>query len=370
MRFGFLFLGRRGGHNRFAFNLARALSDRLDLTLYLSSANDRLTEWAGLGCRIRTFRTMDGLLRAGWETLTLTGPRRIARAIDRDRPEVILDAADSPWSESVKRLLRTGPQLVDIVHEPWPTHDRLAWAYRLQEVLQPRRAPILVSLSQEAQAILKRRYPGARHLCSRLILIHAHGPVDPARKADQRRKLLCLGRLEAYKGLDLLVGAFTLARRSEPDLELTVASRGRLAPGLAERLGSPGIRLINRWLSDEEFEALLATHGQAVLPYLTATQSGIALAAMGNGLPCVATRVGGLPEQIIDGRTGLLVPPGDKSGMARAMVRIAADPELARDLARNSLELARTRYAAPRVADDLLDRLGPLLSLGLRSVSG
>ncbi|MCS6940794.1 MAG: glycosyltransferase, partial [Roseiflexus sp.] len=58
-----------------------------------------------------------------------------------------------------------------------------------------------------------------------------------------------------------------------------------------------------------------------VLPYLEATQSGVAQLAIGFEKPMIATSVGGMPETIRDGETGLIVPPGDSAALADAIVR-------------------------------------------------
>ncbi|HFE54124.1 MAG TPA: glycosyltransferase, partial [Bacteroidetes bacterium] len=64
-----------------------------------------------------------------------------------------------------------------------------------------------------------------------------------------------------------------------------------------------------------------------VLPYLTATQSGIVPMAYAYGVPVITTSVGGLPEVVEEGRTGLLVPPGDAGALAQTIVRFCRDFE-------------------------------------------
>jgi glycosyltransferase involved in cell wall biosynthesis len=73
---------------------------------------------------------------------------------------------------------------------------------------------------------------------------------------------------------------------------------------------------------------------------------GLPLAeAMAAGLPTVASRVGGMPEIVVDGETGILVAPGDADALADAIVRVLADPELGRRLGEAGRARAVERYS-------------------------
>ena len=88
-----------------------------------------------------------------------------------------------------------------------------------------------------------------------------------------------------------------------------------------------------------------------VLPYRSASQSGIAQLAFAFGVPVVATRVGGLPEVIEHERTGLLVDPGDEHGLAEAITRLLTDATLCRSMSVRAIEQAATRYSWSQVAE-------------------
>jgi glycosyltransferase involved in cell wall biosynthesis len=89
----------------------------------------------------------------------------------------------------------------------------------------------------------------------------------------------------------------------------------------------------------------------AVMPSLE-EGFGLPLAeAMAAGLPTVATRVGGMPEIVVEGETGLLVPPADADALAAAIVRVLADPELARRLGNAGRARAVERYSWDVIAD-------------------
>jgi glycosyltransferase involved in cell wall biosynthesis len=85
------------------------------------------------------------------------------------------------------------------------------------------------------------------------------------------------------------------------------------------------VRLLDRYLPDDEVEALFKAADVVVLPYRSATQSGVTHVAYALGVPVITTDVGGLAETVRPGETGLVVRPEDPAALAEAVVRFFAD---------------------------------------------
>jgi len=81
------------------------------------------------------------------------------------------------------------------------------------------------------------------------------------------------------------------------------------------------VRVVDRYVANEEVANYLAAADVVALPYRSATGSGIAQVAFGGGTPVIATRAGGLEDVVDDGVTGLLVPPSNPEALARAIER-------------------------------------------------
>jgi glycosyltransferase involved in cell wall biosynthesis len=156
----------------------------------------------------------------------------------------------------------------------------------------------------------------------------AHGDASACARAlglpAAARRVLFFGYVREYKGLPTLLEALPAVGH---DVQLVVAgeiyhrdaSHYRAlaaAAGVAER-----VVLLDRFLAATEVACCFAASDLVVLPYWEASQSAVVPLAMACGRGVVATAVGGLPDLIRDGETGLLVPPRDPRALAAAIVR-------------------------------------------------
>jgi glycosyltransferase involved in cell wall biosynthesis len=140
-----------------------------------------------------------------------------------------------------------------------------------------------------------------------------------------RPTLLFFGYVRAYKGLDRLLRAMpeVLAR---VDAELLIVGefyddRARYERIIEELNISARVKIVAEHVPDERVGDYFTAADVVVLPYVSATQSGITQIAFAFGLPVISTNVGGLPEVVRDGETGYIVPPEDETALAGAIVR-------------------------------------------------
>ena len=136
--------------------------------------------------------------------------------------------------------------------------------------------------------------------------------------------LLHFGFIRPYKGLAVLLDAMPLIQTEMP-VHLLVAgevwgSKAEYDAQIARLHIDEQVTFVDRYVPDEELASYFRAADVAVLPYLSATQSGVVQLAFGFGLPVIASNVGGLPDVIRQGETGLLVPPGDPSALAQAVL--------------------------------------------------
>ena len=182
--------------------------------------------------------------------------------------------------------------------------------------------------------------------------IAAEDGVRPYEGTEPR--LLCVGRLIPIKGHLVLLRALAQARSRVPGLELEVAGRGPLEPALRELARELGIEDAVRFLGFvSPVQAALEQAAVVVVPSLGEGFGMVALEAMERARPVIASAVGGLPEIVEDGKTGIVVEPGDADALAEAIVALAGRPRpRGGDGARRARARARRVHAgAQRGAD-------------------
>ena len=176
--------------------------------------------------------------------------------------------------------------------------------------------------------------------------------IDDAGSHYEPATFLFFGRIESYKGLRYLLDACDALRSRGHVIRLVVAGTGADLERHRGRIAAAaGIDLIDRYISAAEVPGLFRRAMAVVLPYTDATQSGVAAMAFAFARPVIATGVGDVPDVVIDGRTGLLVPPRDARALAGAMERLLVDRALRDSLATGAANFARENLSWPRIAD-------------------
>jgi glycosyltransferase involved in cell wall biosynthesis len=241
-------------------------------------------------------------------------------------------------------------QRTRVVHQP---HGHLFYGY------YGRLGAAFVALAERALAPLASRHValtarGAREHLARRIgreaqfrVIPSGVEMGPLRAASRRREearrrlgyapedfvVMSLARLEPIKGAAVTLRAFARAAATRPALRLHLAGDGPLLEALRRESRTLGVavrvRLDGAWGAPHD---LLPAADLFVLAPRNEGMGRAVVEALALALPVIATRVGGLPEVLEDGRSGLLVPPDDEPALADAIARVADDPGFAEAL--------------------------------------
>ncbi len=182
------------------------------------------------------------------------------------------------------------------------------------------------------------RFDPARLVPSGLKSSLGFGPDDPV--------LVVVGRLEPQKGHRVLLQALPAVRREFPTVRLVCVGGGTLRGDLEQQARALAQEDSVRFTGYQSNVAdWLALADMTVLPSFYEGLPLVAIESLAAGRPVIATAVDGTPEIVLDGKTGILVPPGDQARLAEAICRLLREPELRLRLGRAGRRWVLERFS-------------------------
>jgi glycosyltransferase involved in cell wall biosynthesis len=360
------------GRTRYTLPLPRPLErkfDALDSELEVRVLASRARGTNGSDPRFRLVRALPLLDGPAFYAAL---PFRVARELRSGRPDAVLvqGAQETALVLLGRTLARVPAKVIADLHGDPATPTRL-YGSRTRRLL----APLADALAR--RAIL--RADAVRTLSPFTTEIaRAHG-VEPAgvfpafmdldvfidrppAPLPDRPSALFVGVLERYKAVEVLARAWRLVVPRLRGAELHIVGRGTLAY-LPERLAAelPGQVRWTPSLPAEEVARAMDEASVLVLPSRSEGLPRIAVEAFCRGRGIVGSSAGGIPDLVVDGENGLLVPPGDADALAEALVRVLVERTVAQrlgDCARRTADawLATPEDYAERVRE-LVDRV-------------
>ncbi len=296
-----------------------------------------------------------------WHVLKPGEVQRALEAIVRLKPDMVHFTGPHVWNLLLLGPLhRLGIPVLHTIHdlEPhprrglgflFPLWNRLIWSGVDR---------ILVHGECYRQRLVAQGVKAERIACTPLLGLFLGGTALESatvlsRRVSYQDGVLFFGRLEYYKGLDVLLEAWPQVTAQRPTARLIIAGEGDWPqPGQKEL--PPGVELRNRLIGDREALELFLRCSVVVFPYRQVGQSASVGAAYFFRKPVVATRVGALPEVVEEGRTGWLVPPADAGALATALAEALSNPQRLMQMG----EAARSWYDGQRLEEgETLGRL-------------
>ncbi len=356
IRVAFLFLGRKGSFGQFALELARAAVDceGLDPTLIIARSSQTAARFDELGERLLKLDTYDDRPIPELLVNYPAARKALLAYLASRQPAAVITLMPHVWTPLLAPAIRRlGISYISIAHDAGPhpgdpTAILTPWLLR-----DTRHADMVVTLSRTVAD----RLVGTRRASAARVMPLFHPDLHYESSSSVRRRtvgdplrLLFFGRILKYKGLPLLIDAVEKLRAEGVPVHLGVAGTGNIRHERS-RLEALQAEVVNRWIGDHEVGPLLARYDAVALSHIEASQSGVAAMAFGHRMPVVAAPVGGLVEQVEDGRTGILAQRLSGASLADAIRRLTLDTNLYNSISRDLAATADSRSMRRFVTD-------------------
>ncbi len=357
------YTGRGGAEEMLVTLLAGIDRERIDPVLLVPRPGDLPDRVAALGVEVRRVRVADAVLEvarggAGSRAATARAAAGTASAAVAHAAAIRRSGADLVVTNSAKAHVY-GSLAGAIARRPvvWRMHDTIdspdfaGMTRRLLVAVGSRIPRRVLAVSDTASAAMVR----AGIPQSKVVVLYNGLPLDdlgtPPPRGDGPPTVGMIGRLTPLKGHDVFLDAAARLARERPGTRFLIAgAAAREAPGYAGELAARAreLGIADALEIESPFDDLATTLSRldvvvhpAVLPDSLPTTI---IEAMAMSRPVVGTDLGGLPELVEDGRSGLLVAPGDAEALAAAVERVVDDPALASGMGAAARAEAEERF--------------------------
>lgn len=221
-------------------------------------------------------------------------------------------------------------KIILTVHDPFPHTGLDTRIVRLRRKVAFRCVPhfIILNKAQREKFLSFYHLPSSAVIDSRLSCYTYLNMVEQdMTTVPEQKYILFAGKISKYKGAEYLLEAMKKVHDTFPDIKLVVAGGGKYHFDISEYAALPYIDIRNRFIPDEELVALMNKTQFMVCPYTDATQSGVIMSSFTFGTPVIATRVGGLPEMLGNGKYGMLVKEKDTDALYQGICSLLSDEE-------------------------------------------
>lgn len=282
------------------------------------------------------------------KTFDLKTLKSIIRLINKENFDIIFFESLHVWNLAIMKFCHKKTQIYQMIHDLIPhAGDKQERNIHLMNCAVCKMADYIVLANQKYIPQVTEIY-GVDPKKVRFIDMWRRFPTYT--QPMYTKRVLFFGRLNPYKGVDNLLQISKLC----PDIQFDVV--GRADPKVQELLDQikrlPNVTVNNGYVTDVEMANAFIQADWIILPYNSATQSGVIIDGYRYGRPCIAFQVGAIAEQVSNGKSGFLITPGDNHAFAQKLHEVVEmDQESYATLSKASYDFGVKKYSAAGAVD-------------------
>lgn len=363
MKTALLYLGRKGAGPVYSIELAKALLEKkCSLMAIVSSYADNIEDWRKLQKEydfdLNVIKTYNSKKEFLLNSMNVMQYYKVCKIINAFNPEFIVSTMVHPWHNIIFSFLNKNIKRIKIIHDVIPHTGEDSLSYKLLNYADIHIADYWITLTNVSkEALLKKGIESNRIG----IIPHANFSCYGSNVKNERgndkiyNKIAFFGRINKYKGVDVLLKAFASVKLRLPELKLLVAGNGDCSAYKAYfEEYADDLDLHIRWIEDDEVAPLLMDVDLLVIPYIEATQSGVIPLAYALGKPVIATCVGGIPEQV-PSDCGVIISPNNTKALEDAIMDFYLNPVKIKQMGNNALKYATEELSWSKSAQLLME---------------
>lgn len=288
-------------------------------------------------------------------TFDLMGLHSIISWINDKCFDVIFFETLHVWNLAIMLHCHKGTKMFQMIHDPIPHEgDRQAGLVNFMNMAVCKMADYIVLANQKYAPKVTEVYGIAPSRVCCVDIWRRFPTYTPPRFT---KRALFFGRMNPYKGVDNLLEIVKLC----PEVQFDVVGRvdSQVQKFVDQLKSYPNVNVNNGYVTNEEMARVFINSDWILLPYNSATQSGVIIDGYRYGRPCIAFDVGAIKEQIREGISGFLIEPGDNKQFAKKLREVIQMNEgTFSTLSKSSYDYGRHKYAS----DEAIDRFITLIN--------
>ena len=255
---------------------------------------------------------------------------KVYKRIAEINPDIIITDAQTFQYFFSRLVFRK--KAISIVHDPFPHSGEYTFTKKLIKWIQKYLSAkfLLFNESQKIEFIEKLKIPNHKVYTSFLSEYEFYRIFDnniPQTKNDKFH-ILFFGRISPYKGISYLLEACSKLINEGKPIIVTIAGKGKFNFDISRYKNYKDIHIINEMIASGQMVQLIKSADIIVCPYTDATQSGVIMTGYAYDKPVIATKVGGLPEMLNNGKTGYLITPRSSVSIYNAIIDLMENKEI------------------------------------------